>query len=337
MSNEPPDATNNPYRIVARWGDELLDDGFTVLPNLILRYYAKLGMSPAEMMLVVHIVQFQWTEQNPYPSLPGVAERMGLSRRQVNNYVSSLKRKGFLRVIQRTTAEGRQDTNEYDFTGLRLAVLELHRNGAATLKNPAGGRLKNPARPPLKNISTEEYSVEEDEPEEDEEYISNSVHTDYGDVENSRRLHPAVADHYPTGGADQADGPLPAPRLPHGFATAGDVLAQRLPRKDISSEAQTSRPPARRGRPPKAPDYIANVMTDVSLKLHDDHPKSSLTRAVRLWQASGMSEQDFVHQVLYPAQSTTRQQGNVRKPASRGHGLINRVPYFFRWSRTGSA
>ncbi len=71
-------------------------------------------------------------------------------------------------------------------------------------------------------------------------------------------------------------------------------------------------------------------MTDVSLKLHDDHPKSSLTRAVRLWQASGMSEQDFVHQVLYPAQSTTRQQGNVRKPASSGHGLINRVPYFFR-------
>src|SRR5215210_2357753 len=92
-----------PYAIVARWGDELLDDGFTVIPNLIMKHYAKLGISPSEMMLVAHIVQYQWTEKNPYPSLKGIAERMGLSRRQVNNYIKSLKDKGYLEVRERYT------------------------------------------------------------------------------------------------------------------------------------------------------------------------------------------------------------------------------------------
>ena len=68
-------------------------------------------------------------------------------------------------------------------------------------------------------------------------------------------------------------------------------------------------------------------MADISSRLHDESPRSSLTRATRLYRASGMAEVDFVHQVLYPARSTAQAQSNVKKRA--GGGLINRVPYFF--------
>ena len=70
-------------------------------------------------------------------------------------------------------------------------------------------------------------------------------------------------------------------------------------------------------------------MGDISGRLHDDNPRSSLTRATRLWKASGLSEECFVQEVLYPARSTTQQQGGVTKRASADDGTINRIPYFF--------
>ena len=69
-------------------------------------------------------------------------------------------------------------------------------------------------------------------------------------------------------------------------------------------------------------------MADVSGKLHDENPRSSLTQATRLWKASGLAEEAFV-QRLYEARSITRQQGTVKKPAAEGGGLVNRMPYFF--------
>ena len=70
-------------------------------------------------------------------------------------------------------------------------------------------------------------------------------------------------------------------------------------------------------------------MADVSSRLHDEQPRSSLTLATRLWKASGLSEERFVHDVLYPARSRTQAQGNVKKRATDGYGTINRMPYFF--------
>ena len=70
-------------------------------------------------------------------------------------------------------------------------------------------------------------------------------------------------------------------------------------------------------------------MADISGKLHDDTPRSSVTRAVKLWKASGLPEDKFVHR-LYEARSVTQQQGSVRgTPAKDDRQLTNRMPYFF--------
>ena len=69
------------YRITVRFGVELLEDGHTAVPNLVLNNYAKLGITPAEMMLAVHIWQYWWTEKQPYPSLQAVADNMNATCR----------------------------------------------------------------------------------------------------------------------------------------------------------------------------------------------------------------------------------------------------------------
>ena len=120
-------------------------------------------------------------------------------------------------------------------------------------------------------------------------------------------------------GADR----LPAPI---GWSSTAQLLTQRLPQQ---SAPQQGRSAAGRGRPPKAPPYLAATLEDISAKLHDDNPRSSLTRATKLWKASGLPEDKFVHR-LHEAKSVTRQQGSVRgKPAKDDRQLTNRMPYFF--------
>ena len=73
------------------------------------------------------------------------------------------------------------------------------------------------------------------------------------------------------------------------------------------------------------------MIAEVSQEFHDEPQvvKSNVTHARHLWQRSGLSEQDFVYHVLYPARARTKQQGNIRKPAAEGGGLKNKMPYFF--------
>ena len=71
-------------------------------------------------------------------------------------------------------------------------------------------------------------------------------------------------------------------------------------------------------------------MTDLSRQLNDDeHTRSNITRAMRLFHASGIADEAAFVQRLYEARSITRSQGGIKKPASIGGGLINRMPYFF--------
>ena len=72
------------------------------------------------------------------------------------------------------------------------------------------------------------------------------------------------------------------------------------------------------------------LIEELTAKLHDDpgNVRSNITRATRLWKASRLSDDAFYHR-LHEAKSVTQQQGSVTKPATDGHGVLNRMPYFF--------
>jgi hypothetical protein len=148
-----------PQRLSVRFGDDLLQEGFTAVPNLVLRYYRELDILAQEMMFIIHIWQYWWSEKDPYPSLPAIASRMKVSRRQAQNYVSSLKEKGFLITNERYESELGQMTNEYDFSPLFQAVLQLHwvRHPDTPQNSTSRGGMNSISRDPQKPTSPEEY------------------------------------------------------------------------------------------------------------------------------------------------------------------------------------
>ena len=107
---------------------------------------------------------------------------------------------------------------------------------------------------------------------------------------------------------------------------AGEGPAQR-PASTAGAAVIVARVGLGRGRPPKAPEQLGAAMEDVSFKLHDAAPRSSLTRATKLWKASGLPVDKFC-QRAYEARSAVRQV-ETTKASAAGDGTRNRMPLFF--------
>src|SRR5215217_4628909 len=168
MSSRENEGISSPYQITVRFGNEILQAGFTAVPNLVLDHYGTLGITSAEMMFIIHIWQYWWTEKNPYPSLQAIADRMATSRRQVRRYTESLKEKGLLRVNERRQPGLGQVSSEYDFAPLIEQVLHLAstENGVRTeMTSPPRTEMTEGGRTiltegPRSEMTPEEYSGE---------------------------------------------------------------------------------------------------------------------------------------------------------------------------------
>ena len=100
------------------------------------------------------------------------------------------------------------------------------------------------------------------------------------------------------------------------------------PEHQTASHTPAQRP--KRGRPPKLPPYLEDLVDRYSDELHDsDHAPQNRGQAARLWKASGWSEAAF-GQVLIEAKAETLKR-DVHKRARVGgeFGLRNKMPYFF--------
>jgi DNA replication protein len=120
-------AASNGSKIAVRFGDDILQEGFTAVPNLLLTSYAKLGITAAELVFIQQIWTYWRTENDPYPSLTTIARNMAVSWRQAHRYAKSLARKGYLIIRERFTS-GRA-TNEYNFAPLLEALKTMVRQG----------------------------------------------------------------------------------------------------------------------------------------------------------------------------------------------------------------
>lgn len=76
---------------------------------------------------------------------------------------------------------------------------------------------------------------------------------------------------------------------------------------------------------PTSSGYIVAILDDFSNELNDpDHKQSNATQALRLWQASELSEQEFV-QLVYEAKQLTR----LYQGKNGLRGIENKMAYFF--------
>jgi DNA replication protein DnaD len=297
------------YTISVRFGDDVLQAGHTTVPNLVLNHYAELGITAAEMMFTIHVWQYWWTEREPHPSLRTIAARMSVSRRQVGNYTSSLKRKGYLKVTERHSPSLGQVTSEYDFSPMFQAIVTRARATARSaeatpMKNPSRGGRKDPSRAPLNDSSTEEYEVTRKTKDKKDQDNSNvrmneteqTTHTTHQTTSRSR--------------------------------TVGEILEQT----PLSGLTTSSASPSTDQHGPER-QAIASLVVDFARQLGDRAPlKSSTTRAYKLYEESGLDLKAFIS-CMYEARSVTQEYTASIKAAGEdptyGGYRKMKIPYFF--------
>ncbi len=123
MTDQPPESSTPGRGFAQRFGPTILQGGITPVPSTLYRYQGALGLTAQEVWFVGYILMYKWDAALPYPSLIRMAEDTGMSRRNLQRIKDSLVDKGALVLIPRHTAEGRQDSNAYDF-GPLFAQLE---------------------------------------------------------------------------------------------------------------------------------------------------------------------------------------------------------------------
>lgn len=111
--------TNGELESEKKWGRSVLNLGYSIVPSLIFRAQARLGLSPVQLVLLLHLSDFWWVkESKPFPSKSMLAERMNLSSRQIQRHLADLEKGGFIERVERFAGHKGQQSNFYDMSGL---------------------------------------------------------------------------------------------------------------------------------------------------------------------------------------------------------------------------
>ncbi|MFJ3318722.1 helix-turn-helix domain-containing protein [Herbaspirillum huttiense] len=126
-----------------KWGAAVMDLGYSTIPSLIFRAQARLGLSPVQLALLMHLVDYWWKRaQMPFPSKATLAERMNLGPRQIQRYLTELEDGGFIERVERFAGHKGQQSNEYNLTGLVKKLQKLEPEFSA-VKEQAIEQAKN--------------------------------------------------------------------------------------------------------------------------------------------------------------------------------------------------
>lgn len=126
-----------------KWGKAVMDLGYSTIPSLIFRAQARLGLSPVQLALLLHLVDYWWKRaQMPFPSKATLAERMNLSPRQIQRYLTDLEDGGFIQRVERFAGHKGQQSNEYNLNGLVRKLQKLEPE-FSTVKEQAIEQAKN--------------------------------------------------------------------------------------------------------------------------------------------------------------------------------------------------
>lgn len=131
VTENQDDATESPKRTrlkpaAEKWGAKVMEEGFCIIPSLLLRAQRRLHLNPTQLAVLLQIIDHWWhASRKPYPSKKELATRLGIGERQVQRYLTDLEKEGLLKRIERYGEHGGRQTNMYDLQGLvdRLAAI----------------------------------------------------------------------------------------------------------------------------------------------------------------------------------------------------------------------
>lgn len=119
----------NQQRLEVMWGIEILEEGYTQIPNLITRYHRKIGLTPGEWSFISVLLTYKHDSKDPYPSAETLADTLDCSVKQIEKYISSLKSKDLIKVYRtKSKKTGKYGNNIYNFKPLIDAILAIHQS-----------------------------------------------------------------------------------------------------------------------------------------------------------------------------------------------------------------
>ena len=111
--------------VAERWTPALIGAGHVPIARTFLRSYSRSNpaITVGEAMFVVHLMDYKWDAEAPFPGYKTLAKFMGVSDKMARRHAQSLEVKGYLVRKLRVS-----QTNKFDltplFTALELALTE---------------------------------------------------------------------------------------------------------------------------------------------------------------------------------------------------------------------
>jgi len=323
-SHSSPDSIDR--RLVQRYGVLLLTGGYTALPTYAWIYYARLGVTEAEMVCLAQLCTYWWSARDPFPGEAALATRMGKTVRTIQGYLRSLEAKGLLYIQTRLSTNGQQSTNAYDLRPFFTAV-----EGLARLD----GLLPAADAAPLTSATLDNESCDLgpfDDNNKAQERAEQGLLC--AEVESTEPENTAT---------DDADDATADPQRGEGFSGGGvKNLSPQVNPIEIDNFDYDSIPPT----PTKAtqtttgddarltggadPDdqALTGEIAALSDELGDDAPRSSLGRARNLCRDAGVSPARLLRLLDEAAARTRDRQTSIVK-RQRDSQAPNGMPYLF--------
>ena len=132
--------------INAYFGDAVIDAGYLVVPHLLHRHYAELGITEEQLVFLLQLMALRWDFTGAPHSLAAIAERMGKNISTVRRYSQQLSSAGLI-VVRERTRKGWKLRNDYDLAPLWARLRELARQEATAGGNADVAGHEEPVAP----------------------------------------------------------------------------------------------------------------------------------------------------------------------------------------------
>ncbi len=123
-----------------KWGKAVMAHGYCIFPSMLLQAQGRLGVNAQEMIVLLQLAEHWWKAAGKiFPSKDVIAQRVGLSTKQVQRHIKRLEELKLVQRVERYKSGGSRTTNEYDLSGLvaKLKAIEPDIAAAKKLKAAA--------------------------------------------------------------------------------------------------------------------------------------------------------------------------------------------------------
>jgi predicted transcriptional regulator len=115
-----------------KWGKAVMSHGYCIFPSILLQAQARLGVNAQEMLVLLQLAEHWWKATSKvYPSKDVIAQRVGLSTKQVQRHIKRLEELKLVRRVERYTSGGSRTSNEYDLSGVVAKLKKIEPDIAA--------------------------------------------------------------------------------------------------------------------------------------------------------------------------------------------------------------